>query len=79
MDFYQIWYVWFCKNLFGIADGQIFSIFDRVICPTQDSGWVLSFQVFIYLFHYLGKFSRWKIEDLFYYFSQKTGFDISCK
>ena len=32
---------------FTIANGQILSIFDRVICPSYNSGEVLSFLVFI--------------------------------
>ena len=39
IDVVEIW--------FGIASGQILSIFDRVICPQHDNGRVLSFQVFI--------------------------------
>ena len=39
IDIVEIW--------FGIADGQILSIFDRVICLPHDSGRVLSFHVFI--------------------------------
>ena len=31
----------------GIANGQISSIFDRVICTQRDNGRVLSFHVFI--------------------------------
>ena len=31
----------------GNANGQILSIFDRVICPGYDSDGVLSFHVFI--------------------------------
>ena len=34
---------------FGIANGQILSIFDRVICPQHSNGRVLSFYVFIYV------------------------------
>ena len=33
---------------FGIANGQILSIFDRVICPRHNNGGVLSFYVFIF-------------------------------
>ena len=32
---------------FGIADGQISSMFDRVICPRHDNGGVLWFNFFI--------------------------------
>ena len=32
---------------FGVADGQISSIFDRASCPPHDSGGVLSFHIFI--------------------------------
>ena len=28
------------------------------------------------LYHSLGKFSGWKIDDVFTYFSQKIGFDL---
>ena len=35
------------KIWFGIANGQIWSSFDRVICPRHDNGGVLSFYVFI--------------------------------
>ena len=35
------------KLWFWIANRQISSIFDRVICPRQDNGGVLSFYVFI--------------------------------
>ena len=34
---------------FGIANGQILSMFDSVICPRRDNGGVLYFNVFIYL------------------------------
>ena len=27
----------------------------------------------------MGKLSTWKVADIFFYFSQKIGFDISCK
>ena len=33
---------------FGIANGQISSIFDRVICQPHDSGEVLSFHFFYF-------------------------------
>ena len=33
IDIVEIW--------FGIANGQISSMFDRVICPGHDNGWVL--------------------------------------
>ena len=33
--------------LFGIADGQILSIFDRVTCPQHSNGGILSFYDFI--------------------------------
>ena len=39
IDIAEIW--------FWIANGQIISTFDIVICPPHDSGGVLSFQVFI--------------------------------
>ena len=39
IDMKEIW--------FGIANGQISSIFDRVICPQHDNGGVLYFNVFI--------------------------------
>ena len=38
IDIKEIW--------FGIANGQISSIFDRVICQRDDNGGVLSFYVF---------------------------------
>ena len=38
VDIVEIW--------FGIAHGQISSIFDRVICLPQNSGGVLLFHVF---------------------------------
>ena len=41
IDIVQIW--------FGIANGQIKSIFDRVICPPQESGGIFSFHIFIYV------------------------------
>ena len=31
------------------------------------------------LYHSLGLFNRCQINDIFFYFSQKTGSDISCK
>ena len=31
------------------------------------------------LYHSMGKFSRWEIDDIFLFFSQKTDFDISWK
>ena len=39
IDIKEIW--------FGIANGQISSVFDRVTCPRHDNGGVLSFHVFI--------------------------------
>ena len=39
IDIVEIW--------FGIPNGQILSIFDGVTCPTNDSGGVLSFHIFI--------------------------------
>ena len=39
IDIVEVW--------FGIANGQISSIFDRVICP-HDNDEVLSFHVFIF-------------------------------
>ena len=41
IDIVEIW--------FWIADGRILSIYDSVICPRHDNGWVLSFHVFIRL------------------------------
>ena len=38
------------KIWFGIAYGQILSMFGRVICPGHDNGRVLQFNVFIYLY-----------------------------
>ena len=38
----EIWFV--------IANGQIWSIFDRVIWLSYDSGEVLSFHVFVYVY-----------------------------
>ena len=32
---------------FGIANGQIISIFDRVTCPAHKSGWALLSHVFV--------------------------------
>ena len=40
IDIVEIW--------FGIANGQITSTFDRVICLPHDNGRVLSFHVFVY-------------------------------
>ena len=34
---------------FGVADGQISSIFDRLIYPKHDSGGVLSFHVLLFI------------------------------
>ena len=34
---------------FGVADGQISSIFDRLICPKHDSGGVLLFHVLLFI------------------------------
>ena len=34
---------------FEVADGQISSIFDRLICPKHDSGGVLSFHVLLFI------------------------------
>ena len=34
------------ETWFGIANGQILSMFDRVICLRQDNGGVLKFKVF---------------------------------
>ena len=34
---------------FGVADGQISSIFDRLIYPKLDSGGVLSFHVLLFI------------------------------
>ena len=42
IDIAEIW--------FGIADGQILSIFDRFIFLPQDIGGVLSFHIFIVVF-----------------------------
>ena len=42
IDIAEIW--------FGIADGQILSIFDRFISLPQDIGGVLSFHIFIVVF-----------------------------
>ena len=46
IDVLEIW--------FEIANGQILSAFDRVICLPHDSGRILSFQVFIYFHIYSG-------------------------
>ena len=35
------------ETWFRIANGQISSMFDRVICPRHDNGGVLQFNVFI--------------------------------
>ena len=36
MDFHQIWFVhWYCRDLFGIADGQISSNFDGYLPETR--------------------------------------------
>ena len=40
-------YIAIVEIWFGSADGQISLIFDRVICPLHDSGWVLSFHVLL--------------------------------
>ena len=42
LDIVEVW--------FGIADGRILSIFDRVICLPQNSGRVLPFHIFIVFF-----------------------------
>ena len=34
---------------FGNANGQVLSIFDRVICLGYDSGWVLLFHILLHL------------------------------
>ena len=39
IDTVEIW--------FGVANGQISSITDRLICPRHDGGRVLSFHIFI--------------------------------
>ena len=57
---------------FGIANGQISSVFDRVICPWHDNGGVLLFHIFIY-----GLWTRYSVftanglinTDLFIYLS----------
>ena len=49
----------FVESWFGIANGQISSIFDGVVCSQHDNSGALLFDDF--------------------YFSEKTGFDISCK
>ena len=48
IDIVEIW--------FQIANGQISSIFDRFLCPPQDSGGVLLFQIFILTLVMLNKF-----------------------
>ena len=41
---YMHWYL--MKEIwFDIANGQIWSILDRIICPWHDNGWVLLFSV----------------------------------
>ena len=40
IDIKEIW--------IGIANGQILSIFDRVVCPKHNNGGVLSFNVFLF-------------------------------
>ena len=42
IDIKEIW--------FGIANGQISSIFDRVTCPWKDNGGIFSFNIFISIF-----------------------------
>ena len=42
IDIKEIW--------FGVANGQILSFFDRVICPRHDNGGVLSFYFSFYLY-----------------------------
>ena len=42
IDIKEIW--------FGIANGQISAIFDRIICPQHDNGGVLSFYIFLFFF-----------------------------
>ena len=41
IDIKEIW--------FGIANGQILSIFDRVICPRHDNARIVWFEFFIWL------------------------------
>ena len=45
MGFHQTVCIDIVEICFGIANGQISSIFDSVICPPHSSGWVLSFYV----------------------------------
>ena len=49
------WYVCIDIVEIGIADGQISSIFDRVICPSHDSDGVLLFHVFMSPHYRMGR------------------------
>ena len=59
-------YIDIVEICFGIANGRFLSIFDRVICPPQDNGGVLSFHVLFSLtdLHWtLSKYFLWKTFD----------------
>ena len=47
--------------------------------PSPEEGTDTEVHNVLNLFHSMGKFSRWQIDDIFSYFSQKIGFDMSCK
>ena len=49
LDFHQTWYMSDIVEIwFGIANGQISSVFDRVICQPHDSSSVLLFHIFYF-------------------------------
>ena len=56
IDIKEIW----CR----IANGQILSVFDRVICPQHDNGGVLEFNIFIFK-----RFCGFKGQSCFFFLS----------
>ena len=55
IDIVQIW--------FRIANGQILSIFDRVICQQHDNGGELSFHVLFYLVPGAKRLEKWHVDE----------------
>ena len=69
IDIVEIW--------FGIANGQIFSVFDWVICPQYDNGGVLSF-TFLFLenkaWHFIWmEIVIWNIKPCFFLWGRVVG------
>ena len=68
-----------CREDPSLVKIGTYTVFSFIKTSPTHQGVILLIYSSLNFYHPMGKFSRRQNDDIFFYFSQKIGFDISCK